>query len=158
LIFTFLIRRRIDHFTISAGVARNACEIYNDATLLARYPFDTTGNSNDYSVNLFNGISSGTTTISDGYFGQAIYFSSNTSYFQAQCLASLNINNQPFSFSLWVNPTTVGSGGSLVHISSLSTGGGTLCYDLLAFTATGALVQLLMELLVLSYPQICGVM
>ena len=132
--------RRIDHFTISAGVARTACQIYNDATLVAHYPFDTVATFNDYSVNLFNGVSSGVTIISAGHFGQAINFSSNTSYFQAQCYPSLNINYQPYSFSLWVNPTTVGGGGSLVHLSPSQNGGGTSCYDLLSFTATGALV------------------
>jgi hypothetical protein len=44
-----------------------------------------------------------------------------------------------FSVSLWVNPNSLIGGGSLVHISTNTTGTGN-CYDLLAFTATGAVV------------------
>ncbi|CAF2924110.1 unnamed protein product [Rotaria sp. Silwood2] len=131
---------RIDHFTISAGVARSACQIYNDATLIVYYPFDTVDTFNDYSVNLFNGIASGTTTISQGYFGQALYFSSNMSYFQAACLPTMDISSPSFTFALWVNPATLTNGGSLIHVSNLQIGNGSLCYDLLAFTSTGDLV------------------
>ncbi|CAF1565306.1 unnamed protein product, partial [Rotaria sp. Silwood1] len=51
----------------------------------------------------------------------------------------MRANDQSFSFSLWVNPTSTTSGGTLVHLSSNSNGNGT-CYDLLVFTSTGALV------------------
>ncbi|CAF0861427.1 unnamed protein product [Rotaria sordida] len=131
---------RIDHFIISAGVVRSACQIYNDATLTAYYPFNTVDTFNDYSVNLFNGIVSGATTISQGYFGQALYFPSNTSYFQAECFPSIETSNPPITFALWVNPATLTGGGSLVHVSNLQTGNGSSCYDLLAFTSTGDLV------------------
>ncbi|CAF0971128.1 unnamed protein product [Rotaria sordida] len=132
--------KRIDHFIISAGAVRSACQIYNDATLTAYYPFNTVDTFNDYSVNLFNGIASGTTTISQGYFGQALYFPLNTSYFQAECFPSIETSNPPFTFALWVNPATLTGGGSLVHVSNLQTGNGSSCYDLLAFTLTGYLV------------------
>lgn len=140
-----LLCRRIDHFTISAGVARTACQIYNDVTLLAYFPFDTTATFNDYSVNLFNGIAAGTTTISQGRSGQALYFSSATSYFQAKCYPHLGTINPPFTFALWVNPDTLNGGGSLIHASNWQTGSGSNCYDLLSFTSTGALVVQLMQ-------------
>jgi len=147
-IFLLSFSRRIDHLTISAGSVRSACEIYNDATLVAYYPFKTTGTFNDYSVNLFNGMAYGTTTLSEGPpSGQALYFSSSGSYFQAACFTSLEVAPEaPFSISLWINPANITAGGSVVHISSLQNGSGN-CYDLLAFTSTGALVVQLMQTL-----------
>jgi hypothetical protein len=135
-----LLCRRIDQFTVSAGSARNACQILNDATLAAYYPFDTNATFNDYSVNLFNGIAVGVTTLSRGRLNQAIYFPSTTSYFQAACFQSTRVNSFAFTFSLWVNPVSVTGGGSLVHISSTQNGITSTCYDLIAFTSTGALV------------------
>ncbi|CAF1102680.1 unnamed protein product [Rotaria sordida] len=130
---------RIDHFTITAGVARNACQISNDASLIVYYPFDTTGTYNDYSVNLCNGYASGTTIISSGHVNQAISFTSSTSYFESQCFPRMRGNEQSFSFSLWVNPNSTTGGGTLVHLSTNSNGNGT-CYDLLVFTNTGGLI------------------
>ncbi|CAF1552607.1 unnamed protein product [Adineta steineri] len=130
---------KIDHLTISAGIVRTTCQILNDASLVAYYPFNTTTATwNDYSVNLCNGIASGV-TLSEGRVDQAISFQSSTSYFQAQCFPKMRYTDTSFSISLWINPTSLTSGGSLVHISTNTTG--TLyCYDLLAFTTTGALV------------------
>ncbi|CAF3767224.1 unnamed protein product [Rotaria sp. Silwood1] len=130
---------RIDHFTISAGVARSACQIYNDASLVVYYPFDTTGAYNDHSVNLCNGLASGTTIVSSGRINEAISFTSSTSYFQSQCFSPFRNNNRLFSFSLWINPTSTTGGGTIVHLSSNSYGNST-CYDPLVFTSTGALV------------------
>ena len=108
--------------------------------MVAYYPFDTIGTFNDYGVNLFNGVGVNTVSLSPGRIGQAIYFPSNTSYFQAQCFTTIRLIYQAFSISLWVNPANASIGGSLVHISNLQGGNGSLCYDLLAFTSTGALV------------------
>jgi hypothetical protein len=131
--------RRIDQFTISAGVARNACQILNDATLVVHYPFDTTGTFNDYGVNLCNGVSSGITTISAGRVNQAISFPLTTSYIQAPCFPKMRGGDASFSISLWVNPSSTTSGGTLVHMSTVTVGNG-VCYDHLVFTATGNLV------------------
>ncbi|CAF1139895.1 unnamed protein product [Rotaria sordida] len=137
MIYFLLIR--IDHFTITAGVARSACQISNDASLIVYYPFDTIGTYNNYSVNLCNGYASGTTIISSGRVNQAISFTSSTSYFESQCFPRMRGNEQSFSFSLWVNPNSTTSGGTLVHLSSNSNGNGT-CFDLLVFTSTGNLI------------------
>ncbi|CAF1165985.1 unnamed protein product [Rotaria sordida] len=130
---------RIDHFTITAGVARSSCQISNDASLIVYYPFDTTGTYNDYSVNLCNGYAYSTTIISSGRVNQAISFTSSTSYFESQCFPRMRGNEQSFSFSLWVNPNSTTSGGTLVHLSTNSNANGT-CYDLLVFTSTGYLI------------------
>ncbi|CAF1146911.1 unnamed protein product [Adineta ricciae] len=130
---------RIDLFTISAGSTRTTCQIYNDATLVVYYPFDSNGTWNDYSVNLCNGIASGTTAVSIGRVGQAVSFTSSTSYFQALCYPRLRSYEQSFSFSLWINPTSNIPSGTIIHLSTMANGSGT-CYDLLAFTSSGALV------------------
>ena len=135
--------RRIDHFTISAGTARSACQVLNDATLTAYFPFDTTDSFSDYSFNLFKGMASNLTIRSEGRIGQAAYFTSNISYFQVQCfpiVRNVSTANPPFTFSLWLNPSTSTIGGSIIHISSLAHGNGSICYDLLALSSTGALV------------------
>ncbi|CAF0855990.1 unnamed protein product [Rotaria sordida] len=89
----------IDHFTISAGVARTACQIYNDATLITYYPFDTTDALLDRSVNLIHGIAFDLTTVSSGRLQQAISFKINTSYFQAQCFPTICPSSVPVSVS-----------------------------------------------------------
>jgi hypothetical protein len=132
--------------TISAGVARTACQIYNDATLLAYYPFNSNSPYNDYSVNLFHGIASGVSMVSHGIFGQGLYFSSNTSYFQAPCYPSMATATVPFSISLWMKPDNTNTGGcSLVHVSSLQNGSGQ-CYDVLSLSSSGALIVQLMQI------------
>lgn len=135
----------MDHVTISAGVARTSCQIYNDATLIAYYPFDTTDTLLDRSVNLFHGIASDINIVSSGRLQQAISFNLNTSYFQAPCYPTLRSGGLPLSLTLWVNPTTAIGGGSIVHLSNLQNGAGTLCYDLLGFTAAGVLAAQLMR-------------
>ena len=134
-----LIFRRIDHVTLSAGSARSACQVLNDASLTAYYPFDTVGTANDHSVSLTNGIASGTTLVSAGRIGQALSFPLTTSYFQAPCFTTMRTFNLAFTVAMWINPSVTTNGGSLVHVSTASSGGGT-CYDLLVFTAGGALV------------------
>ena len=136
--------RRLDHFTIASGFIRTPCQIYNDATLLAYYPFDPTSVFSDNSVNLFQGMGSGVSPISDGYFIQALYFSSNTSFFQAQCFPHPTTTPIAFSISLWIKPDNITRGGTLVHVSSFQNGNGT-CYDLLSFNFKGGLIVQLMQ-------------
>ena len=130
--------------TISAGVARTACEILNDATLIAYYPFDSTDTFLDRSVYLLHGFAVGVTTIAAGRIQQAISFDGNTSFFQAQSFPTMRATFTLFSVALWVKPSAVIGGGSIVHISTLQNGNGSVCYDLLGFTAAGALVAQLM--------------
>ena len=137
--------RYIDHLTISTGTARTECQVYNDATLVVYFPFDTIDPLLDRSVNLIHGIASGIKTGTAGRLQQAITFDSNTSYFQALCYPTMRYTGFALSVSLWVNPTAVIGGGSLVHVSVLQTGNGTTCYDILGFTATGVLAAQLLK-------------
>lgn len=118
---------------------RSPCTIYNDATSVAYFPLDSVNTLNDYGANLFRGISYGTIETSSAALGQAMYFQSNTSYFQAQCYVQTKNWNAPFSFSLWINPASTTGGGTVIHLSTTQLGNGT-CYDPLVFTSTGELV------------------
>ena len=131
--------RRLDHFTISAGSARSLCQIYNDATLTAYFPFDSATMFQDHSANGFHGFGIGLTSVSTGRVGQAIYFGTSTSYFQAECFTNDLSNDPPFSIAFWIKPMSPTRGGSLVHISDLQNGNDS-CYDLIALTSSGALI------------------
>lgn len=136
-----LVFSRLDHITISAGSARTACQILNDAILIAYYPFNSNGMVNDYSANLNHGVSSDITTVSTGRMGEAIYFSSNRSYFQSRTFASVrNVTMSTFSISLWINPTDPLTGGTLLRASDVQNGSGSFCLDILAFTSAGNLL------------------
>lgn len=108
--------------------------------MVAYYPFSTTDTFNDYSVSQYNGMAYSTTTLSQGVFGQALYFPYNTSYFQARCFPSTDTLYSTFSFSIWVYPTILGSGGSIIHLSSGYYGNGTNCFDPLVLSSTGELI------------------
>jgi hypothetical protein len=133
--------RRLDHITISAGSARSACQILNDAVLIAYYPFNLNGVVNDYSANLNHGVTSDVTSLSNGRIGQAIQFSSNQSYFQSKTFTSVrNMTMSSFSISLWINPSDPLVGGTLIRASDVQNGSGSICLDILAFTSTGNLI------------------
>ena len=75
----------IDQFLITPQTAKSSCQIYNDALLVAYFPFDTNGTLNDRSASVSPGTSSGT-TITTGYVQEALLFSANTSsFFQSAC-------------------------------------------------------------------------
>ena len=121
--------------TISSGVVRTACEILNDASLVAYYPFDTIGTYNDYGVNLCHGVAYAVDLISAGHTNQAISFVSSNSYFQAQCFPRTRDYDVSYSYALWIKPNTTINGGSIIHISTYANGSG-FCYDALALTAS----------------------
>jgi hypothetical protein len=80
------------------------------------------------------------TAIITGRVQQALLFMpTNNSYFQSSCYLALR-RTTTFTVALWVNPTTVTAGGTIMHLSMGQNGNGTMCYDLLSLTATGTLV------------------
>lgn len=93
---------------------------------------------------MIHGISSGLTAIISGRVKQAISFNFNTSYFQAPSYPTIRPDDRPLSVTLWIKPWKIIGGGSLVHVSSIQNGTGTVCYDLLGFTAAGILTAQLM--------------
>jgi len=89
---------------------------------------------------MIHGLTQATTTIAQGPVGEALYFSTSTSYFQSKCYPHPDYGTPPFTISLWVNPDSLTGGGSLVHSSNWQNGSGTNCFDILALTSTGTLV------------------
>ena len=96
--------------------AKTACEILNDATLVAYFPFD--GNYIDAGPNSLSITSSGA-FLTTGYINQGVYLSGSNSYLQVGGLVNLGRSNYPYSIAFWVYPIVK---GVLVHISSNSTG------------------------------------
>jgi hypothetical protein len=116
----------------------SSCEILERATLAAYFKFDTPSPYNDSGPNAVATTSS-TTLIITGYLSQAISFTgSSSSYFQASGLTSLGISNQAFSITFWIKAQTLS--GTLVHLSSSSSGIGSTCFPLLGFASNGAIV------------------
>jgi hypothetical protein len=109
----------VDHFSIS-NRAKSPCEILNDATLVAYFPFDS-GSLADIGPNMLSGTAVGQTTIT-GERNQALSFTGNgaTSYFQIHGLTALGTTNSAFSIGLYINPTVLY--GSIVHVSANSSG------------------------------------
>jgi len=97
------------------------CQIYNDATLLVYFPFDTTWTVNDHSVNLFHGISSDTTVVE-----QVLYFYTSTSYFQSKCFPNANFhygyNHTRYLVVLYFEPQyiTLGNNSPLGPLGGIS--------------------------------------
>jgi hypothetical protein len=116
----------------------SSCEILERATLAAYFKFDTPSPYDDSGPNAVATTSS-TTLIITGYRNQAIAFTgSSSSYFQASGLTSLGISNQAFSITFWIKPQILS--GTLVHLSSSSSGTGSTCFPLLGFASNGTIV------------------
>ncbi len=65
------------------------------------------------------------------------------SYFQTWGFTSFGINNQSFSISFWIQPQTLS--GTLLHLSTSSSGIGSTCFPLLGFDSNGAIVAQVLE-------------
>jgi hypothetical protein len=132
----------MDHFIIFLGVARTQCQILNDGTLTAYFPFDWSSPYVAQGMQWYSGVTSGTAVIDGGYINQALYFSTSLSYFQAKAWTTTQAASQAFSVSLWINPSsaTLITGSILVHISVDTSGVTSPCYDLLGLTSNGAIV------------------
>lgn len=105
----------LDELMISTRV-KSACEILNDATLAAYFPFDNT--LIDAGPNSLSLTASGATFIV-GYTNQGIYLSGANSYVQIGGLTGLGRSNHPYSIAFWVLPTVK---GVLAHVSTNSSG------------------------------------
>ena len=126
---------RIDHMQVT-GRAKTACEILNDATLTAYYPFDVDNSHLDYSNNNIHGIAN--LLISTvGRVNYAYSFQDEYSYFQSRAFVEYR-EAEPFSISVWVKPFVV-NGGTIIHISTGDNGQSDCCFDLLGFSSSGQL-------------------
>ena len=140
---------KIDHVSVTSG-AKTACQILNDATLTAYYPFDTTGSYLDYSMNTFHGVANSLTTVT-GRVNQGYGFQDSLSYFQSMAFTAYE-PGEAFSVSLWVKPHNV-NGGTLIHISTGISGSSHSCFDLLGLGLTGQIVGQVFD----SYSSCCPI-
>lgn len=73
----------MDQFMISSR-AKSSCQILEDATLAARFPFDSGSMLDDYGPNDVSTIGSSYSMLPSGHSNQAISFmGASSSYFQA---------------------------------------------------------------------------
>ncbi len=105
----------MDHLTVSTR-AKSTCEILNDATLAAYFPFDDS--FIDAGPNFLIATASGV-SFTSGFVNQAIYLSGSNSYIQISSLTGIGRANYPFSIAFWIYPII---SGVLVHVSTTSTG------------------------------------
>jgi hypothetical protein len=105
----------MDHLTVSTR-AKTACEILNDATLAAYFPFD--GSLTDAGPNFLTAISFGA-SITSGNVKQVVYLSGINSYVQISDLAGLERANYSFSIAFWMYPIVL---GVLVHVHTIFNG------------------------------------
>ncbi|CAF1367541.1 unnamed protein product [Didymodactylos carnosus] len=117
--------------------AKNATEILNDATLVVWYTFDN-GSYLDSGPLWINGTGVSVTSVT-GCVNQALSFTSSLSYFQGSGFTLLGTVNQSYSIALWVNPTTVSGGATIVHMASTSTGLGW-CIPTIGLSISGQII------------------
>ena len=57
-----------------------------------------------------------------GRVNQALQFSSAPSYVTINGISALTSSNKAFTISMWINPTNVTGGATLIHASTQSNG------------------------------------
>jgi hypothetical protein len=124
----------IDNMRVSTS-AKSDNSILDDATMVVHFSFDGSTLTEDVGSNKMNGSLSNVTAVL-GRVGQGLNFNGSLCYFQAYGFYQLGQTNKPFSFALWIYPYSV-TGGTLIHITTLSTSGGTWCQDMVGFTSSG---------------------
>ena len=127
---------------------KSPCEILEVATLAGHFKFDSTSPYTDSGPNRAATTHSGS-SITNGYKNEAVSLTgSSTSYFQTWGFTSLGMSDQAFSISLWVQPQTLS--GTLVHLSTLSSGTGSECFPLLGFTFPPSFSSALSTILIMK--------
>ena len=127
----------IDHFQISYRV-KTPCEIYLNAILFCYFSFDLPSFLNDSGPNYLNATNSNGISTT-GRMNEGMQFSSSSSslsYVNISGVNVLNSSTNPFTISMWIKPSNVSGGGTLLHLSTQSSGGGS-CFVLWGFTSTG---------------------
>ncbi len=115
----------------------------NDATLVAYYSFDS-GSVQDSGPNYITGTATSGVTTASGHVNQAFFFGSSNAYFYFGDLVALGTANQAFSFSLWANPTSYTSGGTILHVANgangLTNGAFPWCIPFIGLNSVNSLV------------------
>ncbi|UJR19877.1 hypothetical protein I4U23_023010 [Adineta vaga] len=134
----------IDHFTISLR-EKSACEIYLDATLACYFNFDSIPSLIDSGPNFLTATATnlGTTSV-PGRVNQAVRFSSTSSYITVNGISAMTASSTAFTISMWMNPTTVSGGATLIHASTQSDGQG-ICLAMWGLTMNGTMTVNVVE-------------
>ncbi|CAF1332186.1 unnamed protein product [Rotaria sordida] len=125
----------IDHLTISNRM-KSSCEIYLDAILACYLTFDSAVSIVDSGPNFLNVTNNGGTIVS-GRVNQALQFSSSLSYVIVNGISALQSQYTVFTISMWVYPTNIINGATLIHASTLVDGLET-CLTMWGLTSSGA--------------------
>jgi hypothetical protein len=115
----------------------SSCETLEKATLAARFSFDGSSPLDDLGPNSVSSSASNCSFVNGRTLQGILFTGSSSSFFQASGFLSLGIANQAFSFSFWVQPQSLA--GTLVHVSSNSTGTGS-CAPFIGFASNGSLI------------------
>ena len=111
----------IDHVAISTRV-KSSCEIYLTANLACYFTFDTASPPLDSGASHLTAVNTGASLI-NGSINQALQFSSPMTYITVSGISALkSAANVAFSISMWVRPTTITGGATLIHASTQSNG------------------------------------
>ena len=103
--------------------SKSSDEVLRDATLVVHFSFD--GNSiYDQGPLRVNGSVAGSTSFVSGRRGQALQICNvPDSYFITRGSVLLGRSDQPYSFSIWINPTIIQQ-STIIHMSSYPNGTG----------------------------------
>lgn len=110
----------IDHVTVSSQV-KSACEIYLDANLACYFTFDSSSSIVDSGPNFLIATNIGAMD-TVGRINRALQFSTSLSYVTINGISALKSQSTVFSISMWINPSSVSGGGTLIHASTQSNG------------------------------------
>ena len=122
----------MDSLSIYTDRAKSRCEIVNDATLLSYFSWDKNESLTDNSPNQIQTWVRGTPSIGPGYKNQGLVLSSEGSHLTINAYPILGFQNQPFSTSIWVKPTSWT--GTIIHTSTRPEGN-DICYPLLGLNS-----------------------
>ncbi|CAF1140279.1 unnamed protein product [Didymodactylos carnosus] len=117
--------------------AKSSTEILTDATLVFYYSFDQPNPYYDNGQNRLNATVTYLLSSTSGHVGQAIRFTSTSSYLQVCCFTGVGWpSSKSLTFAMWLYPSSI-SGGTLVY----STQG----YQMLGLTNSGQIAAQIQE-------------
>ena len=120
--------------------AKSACEILDDASLVAYYSFDS-GSVEDRGPNYLIGTATSNVTVVVGHLNEALAFGSPNAYFIADNFVELGKGNKAFSFSMWIKPTSDAGGGTVLHVANgPNFSGGGWCLPFIGFDSDDRII------------------
>lgn len=113
---------RLDHFIITER-AKTACALFIDANLACQFTFDSLSLLEDSGPNDLTAVSTGSPAMTiTGRVNQGMLFSLSLSFVTILGISAPLSSNTESTLSMWINPTTLGSGATLIYISTQSDG------------------------------------